>query len=341
MATIEVDRLSKTYFAYQKEPGLVGAVRALFHRRRLDIPAVREISFSVDEGELVGLLGPNGAGKTTALKMLSGILYPTSGRATVLGYAPWERHPDLLRQIAIVMGQKNQLWWDLPPSESFRMLKEIYDVPTPIYRQRLEELTELLDIGRLLDIQVRKMSLGERMKCELVAALLHGPRVLYLDEPTIGLDVVSQQRIRDFIRRYNREQRVTILLTSHYMQDVQELCERVIIIDRGQIIFDDALARLVERYRDVRRLRLVFEREVAREALAAFGECVEYEGLRATVEVPRARSARLAAEILTTFPVADVTIEGPEAEEVIRDLFAGRAALGSERQEAGTAARGE
>ncbi|MBI3910193.1 MAG: ATP-binding cassette domain-containing protein [Armatimonadetes bacterium] len=327
MPAIEVQRLSKTYTAYAKDPGLAGALRALFSRRRIEIPAVREISFSIEEGELVGLLGPNGAGKTTALKMLSGILHPTSGRATVLGYAPWERCPDLLRQIAIVMGQKNQLWWDLPPSESFRMLKEIYGVSTADYQRRMKELTELLEIGPLLNIQVRKMSLGERMKCELVAALLHAPRVLFLDEPTIGLDVVAQKRTREFIRAYNRDQRVTILLTSHYMQDVQELCNRVIIIDHGEIVFDDALALLVERYSDTRRLQLVFEREVDAETLAPFGRCLACDGLRATLEVPRSQSARRAAEILTRLPVADITIEGPEAEEVVREIFAGRAAV--------------
>jgi ABC-2 type transport system ATP-binding protein len=325
---IRVDRLCKTYRSHTKEPGLAGSLKSLFYRPTRETHAVKAIRFDIEEGELVGFLGPNGAGKTTALKMLAGILTPTSGRATVLGYVPWERRPELQRQFSIVMGQKNQLWWDLPPSESFLLLKEIYQVGDADYRQRLAELSELLEITGLLNVQVRKMSLGERMKCELVAALLHAPRVLFLDEPTIGLDVVSQKRIREFIRDYNRRERVTILLTSHYMQDVQELCDRVIILNHGEIIFDDRLELLVRRYSDTKRLRLVFEREVDREALARFGRCLECDGLRATLEVPRDRSTQIAADVLTHLPVADINIDEMEAEEVIRQIFAGEAAVG-------------
>jgi len=321
MTVIDVRSLSKTYLSHRKPPGLAGTVRSLFKRETVRVEAVRSLTFQVGEGELVGFLGPNGAGKTTALKMLSGIIYPTSGEATVLGHVPWERKPQLQRQFAIVMGQKNQLWWDLPPSESFRMLREIYEVPDADYRRRLGELTEMLEIGKLLDTQVRKMSLGERMKCELAAALLHAPRLLFLDEPTIGLDVVSQKRLRDFIADYNRRERVTILLTSHYMQDIQELCDRVIIINRGQIVFDDQLRVLLQRHSHTKRLRLVFEREVSCEELARFGTCLEGGGLSATLEVPRAASAQAAAAVLTALPVADISIEELEADEVIREIF--------------------
>jgi ABC-2 type transport system ATP-binding protein len=323
---VQVDGLTKVFRTHVKEPGLAGSLKSLFSRRMRETIAVNAIRFKIEEGELVGFLGPNGAGKTTALKMLAGILYPTSGRATVLGHVPWERRPELQRQFSIVMGQKNQLWWDLPPSESFYLLKEIYEVPDADYRRRVGELSELLEITKLLDVQVRKLSLGERMKCELVAALLHAPRVLFLDEPTIGLDVVSQKRIREFVRDTNRRERVTILLTSHYMQDVQELCDRVIIINHGEIIFDDRLELLVRRYSDTKRLRLIFERAVEREDLERFGHCLECDGLRATLEVPRARSTEIAAAVLTHLPVADINIDEMEAEEIIREMFTSQVA---------------
>lgn len=321
MSFVSVRNLTKTYYSHRKDPGLSGAVKALFKREKIEVHAVRSISFEVEEGELVGFLGPNGAGKTTALKMLSGILYPTSGEASVMGYVPWERRPELQRQFAIVMGQKNQLWWDLPPSESFRLLKEIYEVPDADYSRRLAELTEMLEIEKLLETQVRKMSLGERMKCELAAALLHGPRLLFLDEPTIGLDVVSQKRLRDFIADYNRRERVTILLTSHYMQDIQELCDRVIIINHGEIVFDDALRKLLERHRPMKRIRLVFEREVEKSELDRFGVCTECTGLQAVIEAPRADAPRVAGELLSHLPVVDIAIEDPEADEIIRRIF--------------------
>jgi len=318
---ISVQSLSKTYFSHRKQPGVGGALRSLFKRETVSVFAVRDISFRIEEGELVGFLGPNGAGKTTALKMLSGIIYPTSGTASVLGYVPWERNRELQRQFAIVMGQKNQLWWDLPPSESFRMLKEIYQVSDADFGPRLRELSELLDITPLLDVQVRKMSLGERMKCEIAAALLHAPRVLFLDEPTIGLDVVSQQRIRNFIREYNRSRRTTVLLTSHYMRDIQELCERVVIMSRGQIIFDDALAELVRRHRAVKYLRLTFSQPVALADLESYGRVLSAEGFQATIEVSRDECARQASAVLSHLPVADIAIDEPEADEIIREVF--------------------
>jgi len=254
--------------------------------------------------------------------MLSGILLPTSGHLSVLGFTPFDRRAAFLRQIALVMGQKQQLWWDLPARESFLLLKEIYEIPDDAYRERVGELAEMLDITAILDTQVRKLSLGERMKCELVAALLHAPRVVFLDEPTIGLDVVSQVRIREFLKTYQERHRSTILLTSHYMQDVKELCERVVIIDQGMKVFDGPLAELVSRYSEEKLIRLTFERPVAAEELTPFGEAeVQGGGTQATVRVPRAESARRAGQMLATLPVADVTIDEVEADEVIRQVF--------------------
>jgi len=327
MAIIEVDRLSKTYVTHKREQGAWGALRSLLTRQRVEVHAVREVSFTIEEGELVGFLGPNGAGKTTTLKMLSGILYPTSGKATVMGYVPWERKPAFQRQMSIVMGQKMQLWWDLPAYESFILLKELYEVDNHTFERRVNELAEMLDIKRLLHTQVRRMSLGERMKCELLAALLHAPKVVFLDEPTIGLDVVSQKRIREFLKEYNRQAKTTILLTSHYMQDIQELCERVIIIDHGRIIFDNTLQALVEQYSDNKLLTLTFDRAVAREQLEQFGIVCELDDFRAVIEVPRARTTQIAAQVLSELPVVDIVIDEVEAEEVIRDIFAGRASL--------------
>ncbi|MDR3707151.1 MAG: ATP-binding cassette domain-containing protein [Capsulimonadaceae bacterium] len=318
---IIVENLRKTYVATKKDPGVSGAVRALFSRATVEVEAVKDISFEIPEGELVGFLGPNGAGKTTTLKMLSGILFPTSGRATVLGHTPWERRNDYLRQISLVMGQKNQLWWDLPAIDSFLLLKEIYEIPDGDYKRRLDELSELLDIGRLLSTQVRKLSLGERMKCELVAALLHNPRVVFLDEPTIGLDVVSQKKIREFLKRYRPETGSTIILTSHYMQDIQELCDRVIIIDRGEKVFDDTLTVLVQRYSDVKRLSLVFSEPVAEQDVARYGTLLERDDFRAVLEAPRSQVTQIAAQILSVLPVVDIAIEDVEAEEIIRQIF--------------------
>ncbi|HVK05702.1 MAG TPA: ATP-binding cassette domain-containing protein [Armatimonadaceae bacterium] len=322
MSVIETASLRKTFRSVQKEPGLWGSVRGLWSRRYVEKEAVKGVDLVVGEGEMVGFLGPNGAGKTTTLKMLSGILLPTSGHLSVLGFTPFDRRAAFLRQIALVMGQKQQLWWDLPARESFLLLKEIYEIPDDAYRERVGELAEMLDITAILDTQVRKLSLGERMKCELVAALLHAPRVVFLDEPTIGLDVVSQVRIREFLKTYQERHRSTILLTSHYMQDVKELCERVVIIDQGMKVFDGPLAELVSRYSEEKLIRLTFERPVAAEELTPFGEAeVQGGGTQATVRVPRAESARRAGQMLATLPVADVTIDEVEADEVIRQVF--------------------
>lgn len=324
MSIIQVNDLTKTFYNTKRSPGFGGALRSLVSREKTAVTAVDAVSFEIGEGELVGFLGPNGAGKTTTLKMLTGIVFPTSGRASVLGYTPWERRKPFQKQISLVMGQKNQLWWDLPASESFILLREIYEVPEAQHTATLNQLSELLEVGHILGTQVRKLSLGERMKLELIAALLHSPRVLFLDEPTIGLDVVSQKRIREFIKEYNRSQGTTIILTSHYMDDIQELCEKVVIIDHGHVVFADRLAVLVSRYSHTRLLRLQFSEKVEEAGLARFGTVCEFDGVSLTLEVPRGDSTKVAAAVLDALPVADIMIEEIGAEEVIRNLFQGK-----------------
>src|SRR5216110_2563993 len=250
MSVIEVQGLTKSFRTYKKNPGLGGAIKGLFHREYEMTFAVKDVSFSIEEGELVGFLGPNGAGKTTTLKMLSGLLYPTSGSAKVLGYVPWERKDGYRRQFALLLGQKNQLWWDLPARESLELNARIYGIPKEKFDKTVDELTALLTVRDKLNIMVRELSLGERMKMELIASLLHQPKILFLDEPTIGLDVVSQKTVREFLRNHNAKKKTTILLTSHYMTDIQELCRRVIIIDRGMIFFDGQLNYIFDRFAD-------------------------------------------------------------------------------------------
>ena len=321
MPIIEVDNLKKTFTSVKKEPGVLGSLKSLVSRKTTQVEAVKGVSFTIDQGETIGFLGPNGAGKTTTLKMLSGILHPTSGEARVLGYRPWDRKTEYLRQISLVMGQKNQLWWDLPAIDSFALLKEIYEIPTADYKARLDELTTLLDIDKLLETQVRKLSLGERMKCELVAALIYSPKVVYLDEPTIGLDVVSQRRIREFLKTYRLREGSTIVLTSHYMQDIQELCDRVVIIDHGEVIFDNRLDTLIAQYSHSKFIRLVFDKPVDADDLAFYGKVISHEDNRATLEVDRESTTQAAAQVLTKLPVIDIAIDDAEAEEIIAQIF--------------------
>ncbi len=318
---ISVKKLNKTYTYYKKQPGLWNSIKSLFHREKLYTNAVQNVDFDINEGEFVGFLGPNGAGKTTTLKMLSGILYPSSGEATVLGYTPWKRQKQFQKQFALVMGQKNQLWWDLPAMESFILNKEIYEIPQEQFDATIEELTTLLDIKHLLHVQVRKLSLGERMKCELVAALLHNPKVLFLDEPTIGLDVISQQNIREFLKKYNKQKKTTIILTSHYMEDVEALCERVIIINHGQKMYDGILNDLVQKHIDHKVLTLTFTAPVTQAALKKFGTIAEYEKQRVILHVPKKEAKLRAAAILTELPVDDITIDEPSIDDVIRTIF--------------------
>ncbi|OGH63475.1 MAG: hypothetical protein A2848_02930 [Candidatus Magasanikbacteria bacterium RIFCSPHIGHO2_01_FULL_50_8] len=324
MAIIEVSHLNKTYEYYKKEAGLGAAIRGLFRREKLFTHAVNDVSFAIEEGEFVGFLGPNGAGKTTTLKILSGILHPTSGDARVMGFTPWERRTEFQKQFAIVMGQKNQLWWDLPAVDSFMLNKEIYEVSDRAYKQTLGELTDLLDITDIIDRPVRKLSLGQRMKAELVAALLHSPRVLFLDEPTIGLDVVSQQKIREFLKRYNEEKKTTIILTSHYMDDVEALTRRVIMIDHGVKVYDGALTDMVARYVDHKILEVTFTEPVLKKDFRGCGELQEFDSHRVVLSVSKKRSKEVAARLLASFPVDDILISEESLEDVVRKMFQGK-----------------
>ncbi len=324
---IEVRQLTRVFRTYKKQPGFWGGVRGLFHRQFEETRAADDVSFDIAEGEFVGFLGPNGAGKTTTLKMLSGLIYPTSGTARVAGFDPTKRENAYRRLFALVLGQKNQLWWDLPAQESFLLLRHIYGLPSDEYKKTLDELVELLGVGPKLNVMVRELSLGERMKMELIAALLHRPRVLFLDEPTIGLDVISQRAVRAFLRDHNRRHRTTILLTSHYMADIQELCERVIVINKGKKIYDGALDRL-EGASGSRKKIITF----LPGAGTAFpdtwqsrhGETKRGNDGKFTVRAPGADIVAVSQEILTTGPVADITIEDVPLEDVIAELFAAK-----------------
>src|SRR4051812_37079134 len=277
MPAISVQNLTKTFRTYKKQPGFRGAVKGLFHRVYEQTVAVKEVSFSVDEGELVGFLGPNGAGKTTTLKMLAGLLYPTGGSASVLGYTPWKRDDGYRRQFALLLGQKNQLWWDLPGRESLNLNAKIYGIDQAVFERTVADLSELLLVKDKLDVAVRELSLGERIKMELIASLLHQPKVLFLDEPTIGLDVVSQKTVREFLREYNATRKTPIVLTSHYMADIQELCRRVIIIDHGTIFFDGQLSDVIDRFADFKLITIHVEgtTEVPAVAVEKYGEVIE------------------------------------------------------------------
>lgn len=319
--TIHVKNLKKSYRYSKKQPGTWAGLKQLFQRQNLLTTAVDSISFDIAQGELVGFLGPNGAGKTTTLKMLSGILYPTSGEATVLGYTPWERKRDYQRQFSIVLGQKNQLWWDLPAMNSFLLNKEIYRIPSAQFKVTLDDLSELLDVKHVLHVQVRKLSLGERMKCELIAALLHNPKVLFLDEPTIGLDVVSQLNMREFIKDYNQRFKTTIVLTSHYMEDVEALCKRVVIIDHGKLIYDGSLPQLIEKHVDHKELKVTFTEPVTQSKVKLLGRVLEFDPRRVVLAVPKTHYKAISATLLEKFPIDDILIDEPNLEDVIRDIF--------------------
>ncbi|HEV7866613.1 MAG TPA: ABC transporter ATP-binding protein [Chthoniobacteraceae bacterium] len=320
MSTIETKGLTKVYRTYKKAPGLWGAIKGLGHREYQDVRAVDDVSFSIEEGEFVGFLGPNGAGKTTVLKMLSGLLNPTSGSAKVLGFVPWERKDEMKRQFSLLMGQKNALWWDLPARESLELNRAIYGIETARYRQIVGGLTELLDVTDKLDTMVRELSLGERMKMELIAALLHSPKVLFLDEPTIGLDVTSQKKVREFLRQYNGEHKIVTMLTSHYMQDIEELCQRVIIIDHGRIFFDGPLASIIDRFATHKILDLQFAQVVTR-PFTEYGEVLEQTPQSVRLKVARARVSETCLALLQACQVTDISVQEPPVEEVIRQLF--------------------
>ena len=299
-------------------------MKGLFRRRYETTQAVKEVSFSVEEGELVGFLGPNGAGKTTTLKMLAGLLYPTSGSATVLGYVPWKREDGYRRQFALLLGQKNQLWWDLPARESLELNARIYGIATASFERTVGDLTELLNVKDKLNVMVRELSLGERMKMELIAALLHQPKVLFLDEPTIGLDVVSQKTVREFLRAYNEQRKTTVILTSHYMADIQALCRRVIIIDQGVIFFDGQLSEVVDRFADFKLVSFQFSGHDTRRIVAVekYGEVVEQTANSIRLKVKRERVIPACKALLDELPVSDIDIQEVPIEDVIRQVFA-------------------
>jgi ABC-2 type transport system ATP-binding protein len=325
---IDVRRLTKTFRVHERPPGLAAALRSVFRRTYKDVDAVKDLSFRVEPGERVGFLGPNGAGKTTTLKMLSGLLHPTSGEAEVLGHVPARRPPELLQRITLVMGQKQQLLWDLPPSDTFLLNRAVYGVNTKEYEATLAELDELLELGDLVKKPTRQLSLGERMKCELAAALIHRPDVLFLDEPTIGLDVSMQLSVRDFIRKYNERAGATVILTSHYMDDVAALCPRVVVIDRGSLVYDGDLDGLVRKVRPEKRVVLRLSAPLDPALVARLGTVVEEDKGRLVLSVPAANVRDVVGQVLGA--VVDLTVEDPPLEEVLRDLFAASKAARSE-----------
>lgn len=319
---IEVKKLCKTYEYVEKKPGLKYSLKNLFKAEKKKKEAVKDVSFSIEEGELIGFLGPNGAGKTTTLKMLSGILTPTSGEVQVMGFEPIKRQKEYKMQFAFVMGQKMQLWWDLPPMESFLLNKKIYEVSDEDFKKNLDEMIDLLDVKEIINKQVRQLSLGERMKCELIAALLHNPKVLFLDEPTIGLDVVAQKKIRDFIKKYNQERKTTIILTSHYMEDIVQLCKRIVIIDLGKIIYDGPLEEMINKYASSKKVTIYFEDGASREELEKFGKISELDSVKAEFDVPREKVKDFISEILSSkIEIKDIDINEEDIESVIRNIF--------------------
>jgi ABC-2 type transport system ATP-binding protein len=321
--TIQVGRLAKSFRTYRKKPGLMGSLKGLLRRDYETVHAVREISFAIAQGELVGFVGPNGAGKTTTLKMLAGLIYPSSGSAHVLGYVPWERKDGYRRQFALLLGQKNQLWWDLPARESLELNARIYGIPRPEFERAVAEMTELLDVKDKLGVMVRELSLGERMKMELIAALLHQPRVLFLDEPTIGLDVVSQKNVREFLRHHNATRKTTVLLTSHYMADIEQLCRRVIIIDHGSLFFDGRLSDILDRFADFKLITIQYAPGQTSPAhgLERYGEVLEHSEVLLRLRVKRDRVTTVCKNLLDELPVQDIDIQEVPIEDIIRQIF--------------------
>ncbi len=320
MPVIEIKNLTKSYRIYQKQEGLLASVTGLFKREYKQVEAVRGIDLTVEKGEFVAFLGPNGAGKTTTLKLLSGVINPTSGEAHVMGFVPWKRENEYRRRFALVMGQKNQLWWDLPAQESFRLHQEIYRIAPDDFARTRDELVDLLGVRNLLGQPVRELSLGERMKMELIAALLHSPEVLFLDEPTIGLDVIAQHNIQKFLKHYQQVRGITILLTSHYMKDIVALCQRVVIIAHGQMMYDGSLEGIIDRFSGHKVVSLEFADEIPR-GLDRYGEILESQYPKVKIKVDRQAVPEMLASVLSGPTVNDVTVEDPPLEEVIAEMF--------------------
>ena len=321
---IVVNNLRKVYRVPEREAGLGAAIGSLFRRRYQDVLAVDAITFTVQPGEMVGLIGPNGAGKTTTLKMLCGLLHPTSGEARVAGYVPWQREHAYLRRISMVLGNKSQMLWDIPPLDSFRVLSEIYGVPQAEFQQTRDELIELLDMQEIINKPVRNLSLGERMKCELVAGLLHRPSVLFLDEPTLGLDVSMQLRLRRFLADYNQRHGVTVILTSHYMADVMALCPRVILIHHGRLLYDGELSGLAQRLAPFKLLRVTLREDgqaLNDDALPKDIEITERSANHLTLRASRSAAPAITAQLLQTLPVIDLVVEDPPIEAVIDQIY--------------------
>lgn len=322
MPAIEVNKLGRTYRVYQKREGLFASVTGLLRRQYKEVQAVRDVSFTIDEGEMVAFLGPNGAGKTTTLKLLSGLIVPTSGSATVLGHVPWKREDAYRRRFSLVTGQKEQLWWDLPAQESFRLHKEIYRINSHDYEVRLKELTELLDVTELMSQPVRELSLGERMRMELIAALLHRPDVLFLDEPTIGLDVVSQRKVQQFLLKYQKEQGITVILTSHYMKDVEALCDRAIVINKGTKIHDGSLDEIVDRFSRHKIIELHFGGNSSPNGIDRFGVVLENRPPMLKLQIEKQRVSEVLTRILSEYDIEDISVSERPLEDVIAELFA-------------------
>ncbi|PWB53477.1 MAG: ABC transporter [Anaerolineales bacterium] len=319
-AIIQLNDLSKHYQVPVRKAGLKASIGSLFKREYVIVKAVEQINFSIVQGEVVGFLGPNGAGKTTTLKMLSGLLYPTHGNLSVLGYVPSKRQPEFLRQITLVMGNRQQLVWDLPALDSFDLMRSIYDIPTTEFTRTRDEFIELLELKDLVTKPVRNLSLGERMKMEIAGALLHRPKVLFLDEPTLGLDVTMQRRIRTFVAEYNKRYGATVLLTSHYMADVEALCKRVIVIHHGKLLFDGELSCLVEQFSAFKTVGVTLQ--TAGASLERYGQVISQDGMRFTLRVPKAETPQVTARLLNDLEVEDLNVEDPPIEDVIEQVFA-------------------
>lgn len=315
--------LYKDYTAFHKSSGLKASLKSLFYRKKDIIHALKPTDLTIKEGEFVGLLGPNGAGKTTLIKTLTGVMHPTGGEAKVLDYTPWKRNHDLLRQITLVMGQKSQLWWDLPPMDTFLLHKHIYEIEESTYNKTLSDLISMLGVEDVVTIPTRKLSLGQRMKCELIAALIHRPRVVFLDEPTIGLDVISQKSIRDFLREYNQKTGATVLLTSHYMEDIKELCERVIIINFGKLVIDTTYEELIDQYQTNVDIEVTFKDLPKRESLNEFGSVIAYNVNTNMVRfsIERNKKAEVIRELFKRYDISNFSLKEQEASEVIREVF--------------------